>query len=61
MERTGRPDGMSIPEEYAVPRDAMRYHANEDIRVQLSDIRKEIEDTNRILKSIQEGLAEGRS
>lgn len=61
MERANRPNGMSIPEEYAVPCDAIRYHANDDIRVQLSDIRKEIEDTNRILKSIQEGLAEGRS
>lgn len=61
MERTGRPNGMSIPEVNAVPRDAILYHANEDIRVQLSDIRKEIEETNRILKSIQEGLAEGRS
>lgn len=61
MERTGRPNGMSIPEEYAASRDIMRNHADDDIRVQLSDIRKEIEDTNRILKSIQEGLAEGRS
>lgn len=32
----------------------------EDIRVQLSDIRKEIEDTNRTLKRIAEGLERGR-
>lgn len=60
MERANRPNGMSIPEEYATSCDSMRHHADDDIRVQLSDIRKEIEETNRILKGIQEGLTGGR-
>lgn len=58
MERANRPNGMSIPEDHGqIPTRQER----DDIRVQLSDIRKEIEETNRILKGIQEGLAEGRS
>ena len=56
MERANRPNGVSVPEEYAASRDIMRHHADDDIRVQLSDIRKEVEETNRILKSIQESL-----
>lgn len=56
MERANRPNGVSVPEEYAASRDIMRNHADDDIRVQLSDIRKEVEETNRILKSIQESL-----
>ena len=56
MERANRPNGVSVPEEYAASRDIMRQHADDDIRVQLSDIRKEVEETNRILKSIQESL-----
>jgi hypothetical protein len=32
----------------------------DDIRTELSDIRKEIEETNRTLKRIAEGLERGR-
>lgn len=56
MERANRPNGFTVPEEYAASRDTMRHQADDDIRVQLSDIRKEVEETNRILKSIQESL-----
>lgn len=60
MDRANRPNGVSVPEEYAASRDIMRHHADDDIRVQLSDIRKEIEETNRILKNIQDGISGGK-
>lgn len=69
MERENRPNGMSVPEESGLtgfiirnPDGTVRIipKQDEDIRVQLSDIRKEIEETNRTLKRIAEGLERGR-
>ena len=57
MDRANRPNGFTVPEE---SERFPRRKQDEDIRVQLSDIRKEIEETNRILKSIQEGISGGR-
>lgn len=57
MERLNRPNGYAVPEDHGqIPTRQER----DDIRVQLSDIRKEIEETNRILKRIAEGLERGR-
>ena len=66
MERANRPNGMSIPEESGFiirnPDGTVRVipKQDEDIRVELNDIRKEIEETNRTLKRIAEGLERGR-
>ena len=57
MERANRPNGMIVPEDHGqIPTRSER----DDIRVELNDIRKEIEETNRILKRIAEGLERGR-
>ena len=57
MERANRPNGFTIPEESG---QFPARHEDDDIRVQLNDIRKEIEETNRTLKRIAEGLERGR-
>ena len=57
MERANRPNGYAVPEDHGqIPTRQER----DDIRVQLNDIRKEIEETNRTLKRIAEGLERGR-
>lgn len=66
MERANRPNGMSVPEESGFiirnPDGTVRIipKQDEDIRVQLDDIRREVEETNRILKRIAEGLNGGK-
>ncbi len=66
MERANRPNGMSIPEVDGFiirnPDGTVRVipKQDEDIRVSLDSIRKEIEETNRTLKRIAEGLERGR-
>ena len=57
MERANRPNGFTVPEESG-PFPARR--EDDDIRVQLDDIRKDVEETNRILKRIAEGLNGGK-
>lgn len=66
MERANRPNGMNIPEVDGFiirnPDGTVRVipKQDEDIRVSLDGIRKEIEETNRTLKRIAEGLERGR-
>lgn len=65
MDRENRPNEMNIPEvEFIIrnPDGTARVipKQDEDIRVSLDSIRKEIEETNRTLKRIAEGLERGR-
>lgn len=57
MERADRTNGYTVPEDHGqIP----TRQGRDDIRVQLNDIRKKIEETNRTLKRIAEGLERGR-
>lgn len=53
MENANRPNGYTVPEREFSPAPTER---DEDIRVSLGSIRKEIEETNRILRRIEQGL-----
>ena len=71
MENANRPNGYTVPERYTevqaghmgmIVKDAdgtvhlVPERDPEDIRVSLGSIRKEIEETNRILRRIEQGL-----
>lgn len=61
MDRANRPNGYTVPEKYKeVQAGHLERDPDEDIRVSLDSIRKEIEETNRTLKRIAEGLERGR-